>query len=631
MNDSQKQTSSSVELTSGKETNPLIHIFPSNSLKPGNSIVNAEEKRKESLAVHKKESWVSMKSDASELSKFNLLETNQELTDKNILLSKKSKFMLILRISVLFLAFVFFPYESVYYETLENFELKYIFKWINNSIEDKIQSHWYVIIEIINRITNVDSFMILSTVFYIIYQPFRSSKISLLVGLSIFFFTFLKLFYKSTRPFWWDNGENVLCKMSYANPSIHMISNTMFIGLILKEIADGMRAESKKELSSTKKLIGYSVFFGLFLFQLIFNIINRDNFIYQSFNALVISLLLTILSIEFDVSIHNYLISTLSSLGSTRECKILVFIMTLMLVAVSIVIFSVFKSDDLVIEIYENIVNAKSCKGQINNLGIKETFLEISVLFMVPGIFSGISITVENEVSRWWNYEALSRSKLIQQVAILVIVGQLYFISLGYLEDYLVNFEASFVLRCSKYYMYFHFGYGYLPSILKYFKIAPEVPSDLDDKEESQKDSEQLSESDVQSLHQVQPKDFKKTIIVKSFEKQDSYFDTGIFSIKEESLSKTQIKQPSFEFNNRRGKQSQIQNEHIEEIEESSNDEDLIQEKDPASFNNSPTKQITDDDSNVKQAPIRKHLESTTKVQSSITKKMKPAINSKID
>ena len=420
-----------------------------------------------------------------ELSKIDNNENDKEINIKNITLTSTSKKLVILRVLLLFLLFIYFPFESITSSNIEKLEINYLFNYMEcKSSLYKGYNTLKILSIIVSYIINEESIPIFTIVIYVIYHPFRALKLATWISLGWYPITVLRMLTSSSRPFWHYKGENYLCNMSYANPSITSYSFNLYFGLLFITIIEESKTSKLKKrffiinkISDFKlKIILIILYFLIFSIVSSFQLIQKANYAYQLLFGLVISFLIIVVIIDFDNALHNFLLDSFNYISKTRKNKIIILIISIGFSVLTMLIYTVQTESIEIGKLKENVLTLQYCKKYSNLFGIKETFLETSYLFSIPGIFWGAGYTVEANIPKWWNSKGWV---LILQIIIILIIGYAYNIGIEYLEYSLIkNFELIYVIRCIKHFAFYYFFFGLYPHLLIRINLINNKDSD---------------------------------------------------------------------------------------------------------------------------------------------------------
>ena len=409
---------------------------------------------------------------------------SNNLKTSDLTLTKQSKRLVILRVIILILIFIFIPFESILSERMDHFELKLIFKHVNKIVTDKVlKSKLYIdAIKFLQYLLlNLDSLCIYCSLLYYLFHPFRALKIVVMLSLGSYFITLLRMIYSAPRPFWYEVVEIPSCLVSYASPSISIFATMFFISLFMIQYIEAKKKENIV-ISTKMKVLGYVFIFFLFFIIVFLHIITKLNFIYQQFFALNLCFIMITIILDIDVSIHNYLLECFKNPYKTRKYKIHIFIISLCLSVVGGLIYAVNNSSHTQIEYIKIVVQINNCNNEVYLFGTKAAFLNTSYIFNIPGVFWGAGFTVEKGLGKWW---ASSPGKNFAKSCVLIIFSFCYMLAFDYLTDVIKNFELIYVISCVKYFLFFHVTFGYFPVIFDFLNLneKPEFLRETDDNE----------------------------------------------------------------------------------------------------------------------------------------------------
>jgi hypothetical protein len=406
------------------------------------------------------------------MQKLNFLKANKQGIDNNLdvdnmRLTKNSKRLVVIRVIILFIAFIYFPFESLMSNRLDDIELKTIFIYIDKLLsEDFINNSFFsYVFSILNYMIDMECINIYCCIVYLIYHPFRAVKMVIFLSLGCYFIIILRMIYGDSRPFWYYNTEVINCELSYANPSITTFSIMLFISLFMFQFAETYtKVDEHYLIPKSKKVLAYIIFFTTFLLVLSLHLITKTNFIYQQFFALVITLIMMVIIMDVEVSLHNFLLECFKTVSKTRKYKIYIFIYTLCLSIFSAIVFSIISDERYTKIQLKNVIQIESCENKVYLFGIKAAFMETTVIYNILGIFWGAGFTVEKELAKWWGS---SWEKTLGKLVIIAIFSAAYFISIKFLNFYIHNFELIYFIGLLKNFFYFLVCFGYMPYLFQ--------------------------------------------------------------------------------------------------------------------------------------------------------------------
>lgn len=174
----------------------------------------------------------------------------------NIKLSRHDKFILILRIILIFLACFFFPMEALIDERLENIETK-IYNTYGKSLMNKLigkdfatslnaRRAIYIILEILG---GEYALIMYSSFLYVLYHPFMAIRLVYVTNAVYYIIIIAKMLIKAKRPFFLAKVNETVCSTSYANP----ICSLFFCSFFFAYAFIIHRLEKKREILQEKK------------------------------------------------------------------------------------------------------------------------------------------------------------------------------------------------------------------------------------------------------------------------------------------------------------------------------------------------------------------------------------------
>ena len=391
---------------------------------------------------------------------------NSDFRIDNIRLTDSSKKLVVLRVIILFVALIYFPFDSIASRGNNKIELKLIFNFLDNSNNFHIMNNaLFYIVYIADLLTNVNAILIYSVITYIIFHPFRSIKNLVFISIGLYFIVLMRMFYSASRPFWYDIRENYLCPTSYSKPSITVFALVTFVGLTILSVFEEMKQnQGRDSITNYNRVTGLIIFVVSYFVIGIANVLTYEDFVYHISLAFIYSLLFIVLSLEFETSMHNFLLEALKSIEKTRKIKIQMLIITICLSVLSMMFYSItLNSTDSKFE--EDVILISSCYDNSIFFGMKMTFLDSSLIFILPGAFFGAGFTVEKNLPKWWKKSI--KTNIILSLCI-IILGNGYFLLFRFLELYIENFELVFVIRCIKYFLFYQLFLGLFPLLITY-------------------------------------------------------------------------------------------------------------------------------------------------------------------
>lgn len=292
------------------------------------------------------------------------MSTNLDL--KNVGLSKKSKFMIQLRIIMLILLCVYIPIEIVFSEKFILFEQKHLFDKLIEYFPSTL--HDNPIYEAASKIYmfifgDKDMIMVYSLMIYICYHPFTAYKIIFVTHFLAFLNVILRMLYKSGRPFWYYQEKSLGCSTSFASPSLsyYLVTFFYFYACILI-ISEKKKIYNKNNFGDVKYRLGTFKKIIFFLVTLIFTtlyglflLINRLNFLYQICLANVFTLTSIFICLDLETSIHNSIFKSLKNIFKIRKNKIKILIFTLFINLCGVILYNLIDHDINNNFIYQNL------------------------------------------------------------------------------------------------------------------------------------------------------------------------------------------------------------------------------------------------------------------------------------
>ena len=433
------------------------------------------------------------------------IENNSNVISK-ISLSTRSKTFLILRIFMFAILCIFFPLETILYRKLEVIENKIILSKISSFFSDSLSNNnliYYFTLFSREVLGGKEAIIVYTGIIYMLFHPFIALKLVYITNIAYFIIVVLQCLYQSRRPFWTNANESIVfCPTSYAFPS----GTYFLISFFFLYTTISLRlVEKKKSLGLCKRVIIFFVYFVLIIFSAFILVINKLCYIYQIVFTFTLSLVMICLLIDLDTVIHNFILKSLKNVFKTRKYKMKIFFYVLAMSVISTIIYCYVPIDDLnVIEdnLSQSLGVNKCSFSDIEQLGVKKTFTDISYIFGIIGAFWGASNTVENEVGVWWEASCLNLSLKIFTT---LLVNILYFYVSSFISH--PTFELNFLLSSLKYWAHYYIIMGILPVIFEKMNMNGS----------NNKPKEKITDKYKKQNSQL----FSKTIFSQKFNKND--------------------------------------------------------------------------------------------------------------
>lgn len=436
-----------------------------------NEKFNENENKYEESDKNKKMSDSSSSDDSS----------NDSDDNYDLRLTQTSKYLMVLRVFILFVTFIFIPFEALSSVSLDIIEMKTIYKFINKIVTNEvIENFWFKSgIKVFNILfLNMDILYIYSSFVYILFHPFRAVKIVFSLCICSYVLVLMRLLYQAARPFWYLRQEVVECNLSYANPSLTTFNSLFFISILLIQYAENYKKSSENSISVKQRIGYFFVFLLIILINVVIHLVSKTNFLYQQLFGIVICLVMLVITMDLDSTVHNFLLDLFKTRFKIRKFKIYSIILSLTFFIVSCLLYSIVV-DKITILTVQNLVLTKSCKDEIFLLGKEKTILDSSCIFSITGVIWGAGYTVENNVSKWWNS---SFKHSILKILLIIFLSSAYFISINLLIGVIPNFELIFVIECLKSFSYFYLSFAFFPILFKAFhlnEVEPDLTNEL--------------------------------------------------------------------------------------------------------------------------------------------------------
>lgn len=394
-------------------------------------------------------------------------EISTNLLNK-IQLSTNSRNFLIVRIILLCLGCIFIPMEMILYNKLERVEINHTYPQISSIISDNTiysNTFYYISYTFILILSNKDAIVVYISIVYMVSHPFVALKLVFTTNLIYYGMTIMKCLYQAKRPFWLSLSLNRFCYTSFANPSSNYFLVTFFFLYTLASL--NYLKKKNERITWLFKFIFFITYIVILILSSGIFILNKINFVYQIIFTLCLTLIIICILLDFENSIHNWILKSMKNIFKTRKYKIKILFYVLTLAIVSVIIYFFIVPDNLNV-VEENISNNPNCsKQQREELGVQYTFMEIPYIFGIIGSFWGASFTIEYDCSKWWNSNIL---KMSAKIGITIVFSVGYILLFKFVIVH-VTYEFDFLIECLKYFVFYFIVMGLLPMLYHYIGL----------------------------------------------------------------------------------------------------------------------------------------------------------------
>ena len=235
------------------------------------------------------------------------------------------------------------------------------------------------------------------------------------------------------------------------------------------------------------------LYLGIIAIHGLILVIYRLYFLYQLIYTLTISFACIAFLSDFDIFIHNIVLSSMKTIFKTRQYKMRFLFRILLLTLLALFINYAIDPHNLN-SLENNIANIKKCKNEdLKEFGLLRTFLEVPYLFGILGAFWGASLTVETECHKWWEQNNLF--KIICKLFLVLICSGCILIAFHLMTAH-VSYEFDFTLQCIKYMLFYYVIMGLLPLLYDTLKLN------------------EINDNDVKQLKNVPLEIFTSSILI---------------------------------------------------------------------------------------------------------------------
>ncbi len=406
-------------------------------------------------------------------------DLDQKKTNK-LNLSSDAKNLLIIRIVIIALAFIYIPMDIILEKKLSKIEIKHFFPFINSIsskglLKNKIFFEFSNFIE--NILINKDAIIIYTSIIYVLFHPIIGLKISIVIQIFYYFGILLKCIIQNKRPSWLLDEEINICATSYSNPSGSFLNFSFFYLYTLISFRTAYK-EKKDLYSSIFRFSIFSIYLIILILSGLIYLLYRLHFIFEIIYTLCLALLSITILLDFDKLIQKNLIKKLKNIFKARKHKIRIFLMVFGIEFIAIISYFFITENNNLSEVEDKILNSKNC-SQINKdeLGLQITFKNISYVFGIIGAFWGACFTIENNIGKWWNFNLINS---IIKVIIILISSFILIFSFSKIDN--VTYEFNFVVQCVKYFLFYYVNFGLIPFVFSILKLTQLNKNEYDNK-----------------------------------------------------------------------------------------------------------------------------------------------------
>lgn len=386
---------------------------------------------------------------------------------QGVQLSKKSRQLLILRVILIFLIFIFFPMEILLYTRLEATEKNHLTTIVTNKYSRSLNSFKWLVYIFENICLNKDVIMIYISLIYTFSHPFIGLKLVLVINSLDYGITLLQCILQAKRPFWFDQrADYPLCEVNFAKPSGQFFLSSFFLMYI--PICFNLIKKKKQRLSQKYRIVYFILYLAIIAIHGLILVIYRLYFLYQLIYTLTITFACIAFLSDFDIFVHNIVLSSMKTIFKTRQYKMRFLFRILLLTLLALFVNYSINPHNLN-SLENNISNITKCNPvDLKEFGLLRTFFEVPYLYGILGAFWGASLTVETECNKWWEQNNIF--KIICKL-ILVVICSACILTAFYFMTLHVDYEFDFTLQCIKYMLFYYVIMGLLPLLYDKLKL----------------------------------------------------------------------------------------------------------------------------------------------------------------
>jgi hypothetical protein len=412
-------------------------------------------------------------------------------------LTANSRKNLTIRLLIIILLLIFIPFQSISYNSLTLMEKNYIFNHIEDlvSYETLSSDSPINIFNIFRFFLNKDCICCISCLFYSIVHPFIALKLIYSVCIIFYFITIAKCYYQSNRPLWEEDiGKNdiIKCETSFSNPSAAIFVIHFYFLYSIFCIKEFYNKDRKMNLYL--KIILFLIYIGISIFEYIFLLLYKLNFLHEIVFTNIITLILVCILIDFDRKYQKKFYNATKTIFKARKNKIKAFIFCFGLAFLAILLYNFISLKNSLFSVEQKLAANKSCsQNQKEELGLKSTLNDIPYLFCMMGAFWGACLAIENNPGEWWfqplfidekeiskindaNFEIIREEIGSKEIIFLIIkciiMGITFFLIwfIFYQISY-ISFEFNFLISCIKYFCLNFICTGIMPIVFGFLKM----------------------------------------------------------------------------------------------------------------------------------------------------------------
>jgi len=394
------------------------------------------------------------------------------INTKKLKLTKKSKFLIIIRVILLFFLCIYIPLEVIFSSSFDQMENKIIFDNLDKYLPDFVKEKTIIKITdyLLYLFADRDMILLYTGLIYMTSHPFIAMKIVFVIHFAEFFLVILRCLYRAFRPIWYAKEYiTYLCLTSYANPSMHFFFLTFFYIYVC--ISFFIFNKKKKKLSFVKKMLFITIFILVIIFFGVITIIKRINYLYQLIFALNISLIMIVIFLDLENLVHNYIFKSLKNIYKIRKHKIRLFLITLAMNIFSVFIFNFIQNENVELVYTNSSQNSNCSSSNLMNLGLKSTFNGITFNYGLIGAYYGVSLTIEKNCGVWWITS--SRKTLVVKLFFTILFGSGYFFLFSLYES--TSFEFNYFMFSVKYFLFNYLMMGWLPIVFDLCRLDKKI------------------------------------------------------------------------------------------------------------------------------------------------------------
>ena len=436
-------------------------------------------------------------------------------------LTKNSKLELLLRILLISLGIIFVPLSFMVSNSFERIEALTVFKNMKNFVskerlKDNSLRNFFFIIKIIQ---DKDFLLGIATLLYILFHPFISLKIIFSSGILYFFNIVMKTINQSKRPLWGkmindEINDIIECETSFSSPCDGVFFLTLYFIYSVFCIKSFYSRDKTYNINKFLKIFLLILYFSLIIVQYFYLLLYKLNYLHEIVFTNMMTLMFVCVLIDLDKRFQKQISNATKNIYKTRKNKLKYFLYIFSLFLLGILIYNFILPNAILLEVIGKLSSNEACsEKQMENLGMRNTFLNLPYILSMLGAFWGACLTIEKNPGEWWyqpliidkssldeidedNFELKNNNINSKEILFLIIKSiitlAVYAILLILFNQIpYISFEFNIIMGGIKYFFITFICFGILPIIfglLHMNKKVGDIYDNFDDAIQENKD-----------------------------------------------------------------------------------------------------------------------------------------------